>query len=315
MNVKSLKTIRLLVALGSVLVTGACGLAQWPPSGSGPGLAYGSGNDAFINATAVTVGKGDTVYAIARRHQASPREIIEINNLRPPYALEVGQKIKLPGGRIHVVKKGEYLSLIAKNYNADAFSIARINGVTKPYTIYPGQKLRIPRGSADASTSTASTTNEGSRSSGQSSESSKNTTTKGPISLPQPPIMSGQGFLWPVKGKVISAFGPKEKGLQNDGINIAAPKGTIVRAAQNGVVAYAGNELRGFGNLLLVKHSDGWITAYAHNDSLLVKKGDKISKGQDIAKIGSTGNVSTPQLHFELRKGRQAIDPEPYLRG
>ncbi|MDH5189240.1 MAG: M23 family metallopeptidase, partial [Rhodospirillaceae bacterium] len=130
-----------------------------------------------------------------------------------------------------------------------------------------------------------------------------------------PPVMSGQGFLWPVKGKVISEFGPKAKGLQNDGINIAAPKGTVVRAAQNGVVAYAGNELRGFGNLLLVKHSGGWITAYAHNDSLLVKKGDKISKGQNIAHIGSTGSVSTPQLHFELRKGRQAVDPSPYLRG
>jgi len=312
MNVKSLKKAKLFMALGSVLLLGACGLAQWPPSGSGPGLAYGSGSDAFINATAVTVGRGDTVYAIARRHQVSPREIIEINNLRPPYELEIGQRIKLPGGRVHVVKKGEYLSLIAKKYSSDTFSIARINGVAKPYTIYPGQKLRIPRAPVNvASRPPESTTTNTAPTSG----GVKTTTNNRPIKIPQPPVMSGQGFLWPVKGKVISAFGPKAKGLQNDGINIAAPKGTVVRAAQNGVVAYAGNELRGFGNLLLLKHSDGWITAYAHNDSLLVKKGDKISKGQNIAHIGSTGNVSTPQLHFELRKGRQAVDPTPYLRG
>ena len=311
MNVKSLKKAKPFMALGLVFVLSACGLAQWPPSGSGPGLAYGPGSDAFINATAVTVGRGDTVYAIARRHQVSPREIIEVNNLRPPYRLEIGQRIKLPGGRIHVVRKGEYLSLIAQKYNSDAFSIARINGVGKPYTIYPGQKLRIPRGTANVATRTSSAAASSKPQSGRT----RTATNASPVKIPKPPVMSGQGFLWPVKGKVISEFGPKAKGLQNDGINIAAPKGAVVKAAQNGVVAYAGNELRGFGNLLLVKHSDGWITAYAHNDSLLVKKGDKISKGQNIARIGSTGNVSTPQLHFELRKGRQAVDPTPYLRG
>ena len=308
MSGKFLQKIKLLAQLGALMALTACGWAEWPPPGEGPGLQYGPGGDAFINATAVTVGKGDTVYAIARRHRVSPREVIDVNNLKAPYALRVGQRLKLPGGRVHVVKKGEYLSLIADNYNSNTFSIARINGVAKPYTIYPGQKLRIPRdGGAPLSasapagkTKTAATTK------------TKATTAK-PVS--PPPVMSGSGFLWPVKGKVLSGFGPKAKGLQNDGINIAAPRGTPVRAAQNGVVAYAGNELRGFGNLLLVKHSNGWITAYAHNDALLVKRGDKISKGQDIARIGSTGSVSTPQLHFELRKGRQAVDPKPYLKG
>ncbi|MDH5189385.1 MAG: LysM peptidoglycan-binding domain-containing protein, partial [Rhodospirillaceae bacterium] len=186
MNVKSLnkaKLPKIIAALGAMFVLGACGLAQWPPSGSGPGLAYGSGNDAFINASAVTAGKGDTVYAIARRHQVSPREIIEINNLRPPYELEIGQRIKLPGGRVHVVKKGEYLSLIAKNYNSNAFSIARINGVSKPYTIYPGQKLRIPRGSVDVATRAPSNTTTPNV---PSSGSTRTTSNNVPIKIPTP---------------------------------------------------------------------------------------------------------------------------------
>ena len=119
--------------------------------------------------------------------------------------------------------------------------------------------------------------------------------------------------MWPVRGKVLSGFGPKSKGLHNDGINIAASRGSAVRAAESGVVAYAGNELRGFGNLLLIKHAGGWVTAYAHNETLLVKAGDKVSKGQSIARVGSTGNVTKPQLHFELRRGKRAIDPRRHL--
>jgi murein DD-endopeptidase MepM/ murein hydrolase activator NlpD len=124
------------------------------------------------------------------------------------------------------------------------------------------------------------------------------------------PLTHGTGkFLWPVNGKIISPFGPKDGGLHNDGINIAAPLGTPVHAADNGVVVYAGNELRGFGNLLLVRHADGWVSAYAHCDALLVKRGDNVKRGQVIARVGQSGNVSAPQLHFELRKGAEAVDP------
>jgi murein DD-endopeptidase MepM/ murein hydrolase activator NlpD len=128
-----------------------------------------------------------------------------------------------------------------------------------------------------------------------------------------PAPRGGERFLWPVQGKVISNFGPKKGGLNNDGINIAAPEGATVIAADNGVVAYAGNELRGFGNLLLIRHADGWVTAYAHNEKLLVKRGEKVKRGQAIAQIGSTGNVPSPQLHFELRKGTDPVDPLKYL--
>jgi len=121
-------------------------------------------------------------------------------------------------------------------------------------------------------------------------------------------------FIWPVKGRLVTGFGPAGKGLHNDGINIAAPLGTQVRAVDNGVVAYAGSELKGFGNLLLIKHANGITTAYAHNQKLLVTKGDVVKQGQVVATVGKTGNVDSPQLHFEVRVGTQAVDPEEYLR-
>ena len=103
------------------------------------------------------------------------------------------------------------------------------------------------------------------------------------------------------------------KGRKNDGINIKAPLGTAVKAADAGTVAYAGNELKGFGNLILIKHHDGWITAYAHNDRLFVKKGQKVSRGEKIASVGSSGGVTSPQLHFEVRTGKKAVNPRAYL--
>ncbi|MDA0704909.1 MAG: peptidoglycan DD-metalloendopeptidase family protein, partial [Proteobacteria bacterium] len=128
-----------------------------------------------------------------------------------------------------------------------------------------------------------------------------------------PPVATGRGFLWPVKGRVISDFGPKKGGEHNDGVNIEAPRGSPVMAAENGVVAYAGNELRGFGNLLLIRHDDGWVSAYAHNDNLLVARGEKVQRGQRIATVGSTGSVASPQLHFELRNKSRAVDPRTKL--
>ncbi|HVO02455.1 MAG TPA: peptidoglycan DD-metalloendopeptidase family protein [Candidatus Cybelea sp.] len=131
-----------------------------------------------------------------------------------------------------------------------------------------------------------------------------------------PAAGSGKGpFVWPVQGKVIGTFGQTKDGLKNDGINIAAPAGAPVVAAADGVVAYAGNELRGFGNMILIRHDGGFVTAYAHNDSLLVKKGDQVKRGETIARVGSTGAVFGPQLHFEIRKGTQPVDPMTYLGG
>jgi len=117
----------------------------------------------------------------------------------------------------------------------------------------------------------------------------------------------------PVDGKIISNFGPKQGGLHNDGINIRAPKGTPVRAAQNGVVVYSGNDLEGYGNLILVRHQNNMMSAYAHLDKTLIKRGDTVKQGQSIGTVGSTGQVNTPQLHFEIRKGTKALNPVKYL--
>jgi len=131
-----------------------------------------------------------------------------------------------------------------------------------------------------------------------------------------PAAGTGKGpFVWPVQGKVIDSFGSSKDGMKNDGINIAAPNGAPVVAAADGTVAYAGNELRGFGNMILLRHDGGYVTAYAHNASLLVKKGDKVKRGQTIARVGQTGAVFGPQLHFEIRKGTQPVDPLSFLGG
>ncbi|MEQ8653341.1 MAG: peptidoglycan DD-metalloendopeptidase family protein [Kiloniellales bacterium] len=133
--------------------------------------------------------------------------------------------------------------------------------------------------------------------------------------LPTPPKRQGRLFDWPVTGKVISSHGPKKGGLHNDGINIAAPAGTPVRAAESGVVAYTGGDLKGFGKLVLIKHQDGYVTAYAHNSQILVQRGETVRRGDVIARVGETGNVDTPQLHFEIRKDAKPVDPSGLMVG
>ena len=134
-----------------------------------------------------------------------------------------------------------------------------------------------------------------------------------PATLPAPPPRSRSRFAWPVQGRLLSEFGPKPGGLHNDGINIAAENGAPVRAAENGVVVYVGNELRGFGNLLLLRHADGWMTTYAHIGEALVSPGQTVRRGQVVARVGSSGRVSRPKLHFEIRKGKNPVDPTRLL--
>jgi murein DD-endopeptidase MepM/ murein hydrolase activator NlpD len=130
---------------------------------------------------------------------------------------------------------------------------------------------------------------------------------------PSSDVKAANHFVWPVRGQIISSFGKRASGVHNDGINIAAEPGSNVKAADGGIVVYAGNELAGYGNLLLIRHSNGFVTAYAHNKKLLVSKGDEVRQGQTIATVGSTGDVDRPQLHFEIRKGDRAVDPARFL--
>ena len=250
----------------------------------------------------VVVQRGDTVYGLGRRYGIAPHEIIAANRLRPPYALEIGQRLTMPGGRTHTVRRGETVYGISRSYGVDMSELTRLNTIRAPYTLEVGQVLRLP---PQARVAMASGTGRG------TTAPRRPSTPRNPV--PAPPPKASGGFIWPVNGRVISTFGPKQQGRHNDGINIRVPRGADVRAAQSGVVIYADNGLKGFGNLILIRHADGWVSAYGHNESLAVKRGQKVTRGQVIAQAGSTGSVTEPQVHFELRRGTRAVDPQKHL--
>ncbi len=263
----------------------------------------------------VTVQPGDTVYAIARRTGASPQAIISLNRLSPPYRLEVGEIVRVPSNSVppsrataaaaaapprasaHVVRAGDTLYSISRATGASVDQIAQANSLGAPYSLRVGQTLKIP-GGASAVASAAPLAPEA-----DVGDLARN------VSYGAESTKPGALFDWPVQGRVIGSFGLSQAGKRNDGVNIAAPVGTPVRAAADGEVVYRGSELEGYGNLLLIKHEDGFVTAYAHNDAMLVKKGDRVRKGQVIAKVGQTGSAGEPQLHFEIRQNLKAIDP------
>jgi murein DD-endopeptidase MepM/ murein hydrolase activator NlpD len=263
-----------------------------------------------------TVKRADSLYQIAQRYGLSTRSLIAANNLQPPYRLFVGQRLKLPRPRMHKVARGDTVYAISREYDVAMSQLVHINGLKPPYTIIVGKTLRLPSVvEADRPQGAGKSTRAAPREQKalKGSKTSKPVkTVRRRISPPKLPPTRGS-FIWPIRGSVISRFGSKGKGLHNDGINLAAPRGTPVQAAQAGVVAYAGNELRGFGNLVLIRHKKGIMSAYAHNDALLVKSGETVRRGQTIAKVGSTGSVSEPQLHFEIRSGRDAVDPIRFL--
>lgn len=278
-----------------------------------------------VPAGTVVVERGDTLYRIARAKEVDLRALIEANGLRPPYQLLVGQRLRLPQERTHRVAAGETLYGISRAAGVDMASLARINRLDPPYLLRPGQVLRLP--AADEAP-VVRTAEERAPSAVQvrpptPAASPPPTASASPTASPSPaptasasqapPARASGRFLWPVEGKVISSFGAKAGGLHNDGINIAVPDGAPVRAAENGIVAYSGDGLKGFGNLVLIRHADGWISAYGHNQTLLVERGQRVNRGQTIARAGSTGNVTAPQVHFELRRGTRAVDPRPHL--
>ena len=253
----------------------------------------------------VTVRAGDTVYALSHRHHVGVRDIIQANGLKPPYRLAIGQTIRLPQARYHTVGAGETLYGLSENYAVDMSALVRANNIPAPYRLVVGQRLRLP-GAAPVAVQKATQTAAKS-----TPATAKKRVRKG---IPaKPPPLAGKYFLWPAEGKLLSSFGPKEGGLHNDGINFAVPQGAPLRAAENGVVAYAGNELPGYGNLLLIRHDGGWMSAYAHNEILLVSRGEEVKRGQIVSHAGSTGSVSSPQAHFELRRNGKPVNPVKYL--
>lgn len=293
------------------------------------GCSFNSGQVQLLNwgwfgtPDTVTVQRGDTLYSISKRYNVPLRDLIEANNLTPPYTLVIGRQLRLPTAKFHTVCKGDTLYNISKRYNVDVTTLSKLNNLQAPYTLSIGQRLAIPGsvgGSSDSYTPEPVKTTQKSSSfsfwkpapkkTTSSSSTVKKTTTAKPAS---PSKYRKNKFAWPLKGTIVSKYGTIGKGRNNDGINIKATLGAAVKAADSGRVAYAGNELKGFGNLILIKHDDGWITAYAHNDRLFVKKGQRVRKGEKIAAAGSTGSVNSPQLHFEIRSGKKALNPLNYL--
>jgi len=239
---------------------------------------------------------GETIYSLARHYRLTPMAIAKANNVGLDHRVKVGDRIVIPGQTSAVPRLAAPAPAVQPKSAQPARQIA-----AKP-EIKPAVKPQAPPKVAQ-----------------NDSPPSAHIVAPAADPLPEPTATGTTGnsvnLRWPVRGKVIQAFGPKSSGGQNDGINVSVPEGTPIKAAEDGVVAYAGNELKGYGNLVLVRHSNGFVTAYAHASELGVKKGETIKRGQVIGKAGATGNVTGPQLHFEVRKGATPVDPMQYLQG
>ena len=223
------------------------------------------------------------------------------------------------GTKFVTVGAGDTLYSLSRRYSVPVNDLAIMNNLDAPFTLSIGQRIRVPDNTAVVNKNESLAVHtETSQQSTVASSAVKNVPEK--ISsdptkkLPTISARSSSKFSWPVRGRVISEYGAKSNGLFNDGINISAKQGTAVAAAENGVVAYAGNEVKGMGNLIILQHSDGWMTVYAHMDKMLVKRGTKVNVGQQIGTVGATGKVDGPQLHFEVRKGTKAYNPQSYLK-
>lgn len=265
-------------------------------------------NNNYIKYISYKVRSGDNLSSIANKYKTSTIEIAKLNNIRKPYNIKIGQNIKIKKNAIsnsitkkskissYIVRNGDNLSNIAKQKGMSLKEIINLNDLKYPYLIKVGQKLKINSNEPMVIVKNSQNKNKQKINNDNNSKINKK-----------------NSFIWPIKGNIVSSFGNKSNGLYNDGINIEALKGTDFKACEDGVVAYVGNELRGYGTIILIKHNSNWISAYAHCDTVKVSRGDKVQKGQTIGTVGNSGNVSTPQLYFSLRNGRKAVDPIKYL--
>src|SRR5258706_2759533 len=234
------------------------------------------------------VNRGDTLLSLAHRNHVPVAELAKANSLDPQAKLKLGMKLTVPGAKTAAVAPVAQPAAGIQPATALAPPADKIPAAN----VDPQQKVRLAQATTTPAEGSAETPVKASEATG---------------ALPT--------FRWPVRGKVITSYGAKTNGKANDGINLAGPEGTPVKAAEDGVVAYSGNELKGYGNLVLVRHSNGYVTAYAHASELLVKRGETIKRGQIIAKSGQSGEVGSPQLHFEIRKGSSPVDPLQFLNG
>jgi len=260
--------------------------------GAAPALAAPANKPVAVAAAPAVhvVNPGDTLLSVARHNHVSLSELAKANSLESNAKLRLGMKLTVPGAKTAAAAPAAQPAPVA-------VAAQPVAAVAAPATRMaaaggPPQSARLAQATATVEDAAVATPAKAVEATG---------------ALPT--------FRWPVRGKVITSYGAKTNGKSNDGINLAVPEGTPVKAAEDGVVAYSGNELKGYGNLVLVRHSNGYVTAYAHASELMVKRGDTIKRGQIIAKSGQSGEVGSPQLHFEIRKGSSPVDPLQFLNG
>ncbi len=252
-----------------------------------------------------TVQRGDSLYAVARKHNVRLNELERVNKISDPRRVKPGSVLKVPGANgvaaAPTTPSAPIAAPPAKSEAAGAPSVEPtiINARTRVATLGPDASNPPSNAVTDAPPAPAP---------GAAADAPVRDAAAAP---PKAPIPTAK-FRWPARGKVIASFGPQSGG-HNDGINIALPRGADVYASEAGVVTYSGDGVQGYGNLVLIRHDGGWITAYAHNDTLAVKSGEAVRRGQVIAKAGATGSVDTPQLHFEIRQGTKPVDPIQHL--
>jgi murein DD-endopeptidase MepM/ murein hydrolase activator NlpD len=237
------------------------------------------------------VKKGETVTSIARAHGLTEAQLLQANNLPDARALKAGQSIAIPGReapRQEVAQAAPQKRAPAPEPQEPAVAPVPSGGTLKaPEPLKPAPEAK------PVSIKPAEPTCD--------------------AALANPLPRMGKNFRKPVEGLIIGQFGPQRDGSVNEGVTISVPKGTAIKAAENGVVAYVGDELPGFGNLILIRHAEEYVTAYAHAEEIMVKKCDVVKRGQVVAKAGATGDASQPQLHFEIRKNAKPVDPAPLL--
>ncbi|MFG1465727.1 M23 family metallopeptidase [Xanthobacter sp. DSM 24535] len=304
-----------------------------PPSGGQPLYGapnYGAGNYAAApavppavhtaaRAASHVVTPGETLTSVAQSYGMTRAQLATANGISPDSQLKIGQNLVVPPGTAGNLAQIRHAPVPAKP------SVVTAVPAQPPLAAQPAApktvvaaKPPVAAPAAPAPTVTAALTPAPSKTASAAPTKVETAAKVTPAEDADDGVRSpssGPQFRAPVRGRVISGFGPKPGGTRNDGVNFAVPEGTSVRAAEDGTVAYAGNELKGYGNLVLIKHADGYVTAYAHNSELMVKRGDTVRRGQIVAKAGQSGGVSTPQLHFEIRKGSQPVDPSQYVAG
>ncbi len=323
-----------LPVLASTFLLTSCLFGSQTPA---PLKVYGF--DAGAGSSGVhTVTEGENLWSISNRYNIVMQDIVLDNRLAAPFVLVPGQRLKLPPPREYLVRGGDSLYSVSRIFNADMSQIARLNDLQSPYVLRTGQVLKLPSESASAPPEPVMAAVDQRTYNGAAVPSVERAALPQPsqgaaleqkVAVAQPQVVApkqpkskvvaktpkraSSKFMKPVQGKILSKYGPKAGGLHNDGINILAARGTPVKAAENGVVVYAGSELKGSGNLVLVRHENRWMTAYAHLDKISVARGAVVNRGAAIGTVGSTGSVDRPQLHFEVRRGTEAINPEVYL--